>query len=85
MEKFIWSQLIALILGGVAVPLIVMLINMLLPNEKVRAFGFRIGRAASKYFRQKLGDPYEKVENKIQGTLAAFIDGLNSGLDVDEG
>jgi len=82
--KFILDQLISFIVGGVVVPLIVFLINLYLPNDKVKAFGRKVGRIATKYFRQKLGRPYEEVESKFQGTLAAFIEGINEGLDVDE-
>ena len=66
------------------VPLVLLIAPFIMPNEWLRKTGFGLGKVLSIFFRRKLNKDGEKVESYIQGTVAAFIEGLNSGLDADD-
>ncbi len=64
---------------------LLVILPFFLPNAWVMKVGRAAGRALSIFLRQKIGvSPGEKVERYFQGTVAAFVDGLNEGLDVDD-
>lgn len=68
--------------GGIGI--ITGLLGFLLPNKMVIGAGRTVGRIASAFFRQRMGVHWEPVEKHFQGTLNAFIIGLQEGLDVDD-
>ncbi len=56
-----------------------------LPNKVVRGTGKTIGVTVSTFLGQKAGKKNgEKVEAYFQGSISAFVDGLNDGLDADD-
>jgi len=60
-------------------------IGFLLPNQAIKKAGYAVGVLVSKVFRQRLGKGNgEKVEGYLQGTLNAFIEGINEGADADD-
>ena len=60
-------------------------LGFLLPNKVIKKAGYGVGVAMSKVFRQRLGkNAGEKAEGYFQGTLNAFVEGLNEGADADD-
>lgn len=72
------------LIGAVGIPLILFVWQALLKRERVKKWGYRIGRFLSKVLGQKLGAAgSEKVEGRIKSTISDFIDGVYEGLDED--
>ena len=72
-------------IGAVGVPALIFIINLFLSNKKVEAWGRLHGKILSAFGQRKVGKAnYEKLENKYQGTLNAYILGLQYGLDSDD-
>ena len=77
------------LLIGAAIPLVAGLLTtilqLFLSRSKTRAWGYRAGRLASAFLRQKLGKKQgETLENTFQMTVSDFMEGLMEGLDSDE-
>ena len=72
------------LVGAVGAPLALQLLGLFLPNKVVRGTGIATGKFVTVFFRQRIGKQYERVEKGLQGTLAAFIEGLHEGLDFDD-
>jgi len=78
-EAIIWSAI-----GAIGIPAVGFIWNLWRTNVKVRRFGVRIGKAASKICRRKIGISWEPLEQRFQETLHAFVDGVDEGLDWDD-
>ena len=68
-----WRIVLGIFIGG-GLPAI---IALFLPRKKVYAWGRQMGIIASKFLRQKLGEP---GENAIETTAIDFANGLIEGL-----
>ena len=68
-----WRIVLGIFIGG-GLPAI---IALFLPRKKVYALGKQAGVIASKFLRQKLGEP---GENAIETTTIDFVTGLMEGL-----
>ena len=66
------------------ISIICVCLPFVLPNKIVKACGLTLGTTLTTVLRQKVGKPGEEVEKWFQGTLAAFMSGLNDGLDSDD-
>ena len=71
-------------IGAVGIPLALWLIGIALPREKTHKWGYNVGRFVTVFLRQKLGKQGEKIENRMQTTVADFMDGVYEGLDSDD-
>lgn len=70
---------------GWGVGLVLAATPFFMPNSVLHGAGKTLGALISTTLRQKVGKgPGEKVERYFQGTLAAFLDGLNEGMDADD-
>ncbi|NQU05890.1 MAG: hypothetical protein HQ568_07340 [Calditrichaeota bacterium] len=74
------------VIGAVGVPLMLYMFGLLLPRERTYEFGYQAGRLLSSLGQRKIGvRKWEKIEDRIQSTAADFINGVNAGLESDDG
>lgn len=79
----IWSIIKDGIVGNWGI-IIVFVLPFVLPNKVVRSAGYALGSVLTTFLRQRIGKSGEEVEKWFQGTLSAFMGGLNDGLDKDD-
>lgn len=77
------------LLTGLLTFLVTMLIPWLfmtyLPNDKISAFGKKLGRKMSSGAGGKIGKAnWESIENKFTGGLVALAEGIKDGADEDD-
>ncbi len=73
------------LIGAVAAPLALYMFGQLLPRERTYGFGYWAGRMLSSFGQRKIGiRKWEKIEDRIQSTVADFINGVNAGLESDD-
>ena len=53
-------------------------------NEDITAAGDTVGRWLTDNAKAKIGDGWDKVEDKLQIKLAVFMGGFHAGLDYDD-
>tara|TARA_Y100000034_G_C6645617_1_gene282388 strand:+ start:165 stop:413 length:249 start_codon:yes stop_codon:yes gene_type:complete len=79
------GAVLGFILSGKGVAIVMAVLPFILPNKVVSGAGRALGKILSAVLCQKCGKgPGEKVEKWFQGTVMAFISGLNEGLDADD-
>ncbi len=74
------TDLIAL---GAIVSFVLTILAKLLPNDKVYAFGVKIGQALNSFGHARIGDTWEKVEDFFVNSLGQLFSGLKVGLDLE--
>ena len=73
------------VIGAVVVPLMLYTFGLLLPRERTYGFGYQAGRMLSSFGQRKIGiRKWEKIEDRIQSTVADFVNGVNAGLESDD-
>ena len=80
------SPLIAkILLSSAGVTFLLFVVARILPNEKIKAAGVRVGRGLSLFGVGKLGKAlWEKVEDFLENSSTVFLDGVKEGLDADD-
>jgi hypothetical protein len=74
-----------IVLSGAGATFLLFVVARLLPNDKLRAAGLAIGRAASSIGVHKLGRAFwEKIEDFLENSSGVFLVGLREGLDEDD-
>lgn len=69
---------------GVAISLGLLILAKVLPNEKVYAFGFKIGSWLSTFGALRCGAAWDKIEDFMINSGGQFFKGLKDGLKSDE-
>jgi len=79
-----WLAIVKATVAGNWEVLAFVMVPFILPNSWLDRIGYAIGKVCTKVLRQKVGRRSEKWESWFQGTMAAFIGGINRGLDSDD-
>lgn len=74
-----------IVLTGAGASFLLLILARLLPNDQVRAFGYKLGQAATAFGVHKLGKAFwEKIEDFLENSSTQFFEGLREGLDSDD-
>lgn len=69
---------------GVAISIGLLILAKVLPNEKVYAFGFKIGSWLSTFGALRCGAAWNKLEDFMINSGGQFFKGFKDGLNSDE-
>ena len=75
-----------LLLDGTIIAAILLILARLIPNDKLKSYGVKLGTGLSLYGRSKAGAKvWEKLEEFMENSLSVFLEGVKEGLDSDDG
>ncbi|HHE46842.1 MAG TPA: hypothetical protein ENL08_03960 [Bacteroidetes bacterium] len=80
-----WSSILTGVVGVVAVPLVLYMIGLLLPRRRTFGWGYRLGKLLTAFGQRRIGPGWERIEDRVKGTVADFVEGIYAGLDADDG
>jgi len=79
-----WNSILTGVVGAVAVPLALYLISLLLPRKRTFGWGYKMGRMMTALGQRRIGPGWERIEDRVKGTVADFVEGIYKGLDSDD-
>lgn len=71
-------------LTSIVIDLFVKIVTNQIHNEDIKAAGIEHGMWISANAKGKLGASWEGIETVIQDKAAAYLEGLNAGLNADD-
>jgi len=78
------SSILTGVITAVAVPLVLYLFGLLLPRKRTFGLGFKLGRFLTRFGQRRIGPKWENIEDRVQATVADFVEGVYQGLDSDD-
>lgn len=80
-----WQQIGLAALGAVGVPALLFVWVLILKPKTVHGWGRGMGSLLSAFGQKKVGrENWEKIENRLSGTISDFISGMQEGMDSDD-
>lgn len=79
------TLVVKLLASGAGVTFLLFVVARVMPNDKLRMHGVRVGRFISMFGAGKIGKSlWEKVEDFLESSSTVFLDGVKEGLDADD-